>query len=415
MGSALSSSTSLDVWLGGAVIGHLSQRGRDRLRFGYAEEVLARWPMNTPLLSCSLPVRKGRLDGRPFFAGLLPEGEHRRALAQQAGCLPSDVFSLLARFGRDVAGAISVGTDYLPNDATAIPYVAAGLDTEVARLASHPLGVHDDSELSIAGLQDKLLLVQMHDGGWARPAHGYPSTHILKVDDRFHTGLVIAEHDCLRIAQEAGIEAAEPALARVAGLDCLIVRRFDRTDDPAHSRVHIEDACQALGIDLEVTQGTGKYEPSQGLSLRAIAGQLDAWGAEPSTELTRLLEHVAFTVAIGNADDHGKNISFLHTAPGVIQLAPLYDTVPTMMWPNLRTRAALSIGGAIDLPAITFADIVAEARSWGMKADVSRGLARDVLERIHVASSRIDSVGMHDVSGFVSGRVKTLLEQSVRD
>lgn len=400
---------SLTVWLAGEPVGHVRRSARNRLRFGYAPEVIDRWPSNTPLLSCSLPVRAGQHQGRPFFAGLLPEGEHRRALAERAGCLPADVFALLEAFGRDVAGAVSVGDHYLRDAAAVVPYIEAALDAEVARLAANPLGLHDDSELSIAGFQDKLLLVALPGGGWGRPAHGHPSTHILKVDDRFHPGLVLAEHDCLRIAQSAGLSAADSSVERVAGLDCLIVRRFDRASDVGFQRLHMEDSCQALGIDLEASQGRGKYEPSAGLSLRSVATQLDAWALDPEEELCRLLDHIVFTVAIGNADDHGKNISLMHVRPGVIQLAPLYDTVPTMMWSNLRTRAALSIGGAVDLPVVTVTDITAEARTWGVAESVARPRINAVLERILEASESIAPSGEIDTSTFVADRARGLL------
>jgi len=57
--------------------------------------------------------------------------------------------------------------------------VAAAVDA----LPDTPLGVLDDSELSLAGMQDKLPLVRTDAGcGWGRPVGGYPSTHILKVD-----------------------------------------------------------------------------------------------------------------------------------------------------------------------------------------------------------------------------------------
>jgi hypothetical protein len=52
---------------------------------------------------------------------------------------------------------------------------------------------------------------------------------------------------------------------------------------------------------------------------------------------------VTFTVAIRNADAPGKNLSLLHPAPGIVSLAPLYDTVPTVMWRKLPARAAMWI------------------------------------------------------------------------
>lgn len=186
------------VWLAGQHIGHLTSTSREAVAFEYTDEVLERLPMNTPLLSCSLPVRPGRHAARAFFAGLLPEGEHRRFLAQRARCLPTDVFALLDRFGQDVAGAVVVGEAVatLP-EARMEPYSEADLVAEAEGLLDRPLAIYDDSELSLPGLQDKMLLVRTDDGGWARPVHGYPSSHILKIDDRRHPGLVHRAHSAV--------------------------------------------------------------------------------------------------------------------------------------------------------------------------------------------------------------------------
>jgi drug/metabolite transporter (DMT)-like permease len=59
-----------------------------------------------------------------------------------------------------------------------------------------------------------------------------------------------------------------------------------------------------------------------------------------------LLERAVFTVVIGDADAHGKNVSLLHPTPGRISLAPLYDTVPTALWPSLRPTAAMLVNVA---------------------------------------------------------------------
>ena len=97
-------------------------------------------------------------------------------------------------------------------------------------------------------------------------------------------------------------------------------------------------------------RGRAKYEqPGRGPSLRQAAELLDSYGADPFAELDRLVATVAYTVAIGNADAHGKNLALLHPDPRTITLAPLYDTVPTALWPKLRRQAAMAVGGQPDL------------------------------------------------------------------
>jgi len=407
------------VWLSGELIGEMSSRSRTSVAFEYNDDVLNRSPLNTPLLSCSLPTRRGRTNARAFFGGLLPEGDHRRFLAEQARCVSNDVFALLDSFGRDVAGAVWIGEEAPSTTSNGntqqgtATYSRSTLEDEVAGLESRPLAIYDDSALSIAGIQNKLLLVLLPDGNWARPIAGYPSTHILKVDDRRHQGLVSAEDTCLAIARAAGIPAANSHVDVFSGIDCIIVERFDRRIEGENvSRLHQEDACQALGVDLERTDPRAKYESHGGPSLRQVAALLSNYSQDPRAELLKLLEQVAFTVAIGNADHHAKNFSFIHVDELHITLAPLYDTIPTGLWPSLDTRAAMSIGAAVDLPDIDSRDIVREARSWGLPEAVARGHLRDTLERIEASVLRITNTGQLDVTTWVQGNVARLLASS---
>jgi serine/threonine-protein kinase HipA len=310
-------------------------------------------------------------------------------MATLAGVPTTDLLGMLDRFGRDVAGAVVVSADdpaeHLARDARAVPYTDTELESALSELGEHPLGLFDDSELSVAGIQDKMLLVRLDDGGWARPTHGYPSTHILKLDDRIHAGLVRAEHACLRLAGAAGLDAAKSQLLTFGTAECVVVERFDRQPGPDNSqpeRIHQEDACQAVGFDPESAGRRGKYESHGGPAFQQIANLLVKWSPDAKTELRRLLDRLVFTVAIGDADAHGKNVALLHPEPGVLRLAPLYDTVPTMIWPRLRTDAAMSVGGSTRLPGVGVDDAVREATRWGLAEPAARLHVRGVLDRM---------------------------------
>jgi serine/threonine-protein kinase HipA len=311
-----------------------------------------------------------------YFKGLLPEGQHLQTIASEANLTTSDTFGLLERYGRDVAGALVISaTDPGERVGDVEPYTDAGLEEEVASLPERPLGIHDDSELSLAGLQDKLLLVDLGEGRWGRPIHGRPSTHILKVEDRRYPGMAALEVSCLQLARSVGLTTIDAVTTMVADIPCLIVSRFDRRFvDGRLERIHQEDACQALARDPDVDRGKGKYESNGGPELREIAQLLDLYAENAPREMERLLGVATFTVLTGNADAHGKNIALLHPSPGTVELAPLYDTVPTMLWPKLRKRAAMSIGRRVNLDAIRLTDLVTEARAWP--------LARDQAERV---------------------------------
>ena len=61
--------------------------------------------------------------------------------------------------------------------------------------------------------------------------------------------------------------------------------------------------------------------------------------------MLKLIDAAIFNLAIGNADAHGKNFSFLLDARGP-RLAPLYDLLSTIAWPELSSRLAMRIGRA---------------------------------------------------------------------
>lgn len=367
----------LAVWLHGVRIATLTTNGKPHnLAMRYSAEALETWPGNTPLLSCSLPLSAQKLNPREYFRGLLPEGPHLGRVAARAKISVTDLHGLLARFGRDVAGAVTVlpeGDNPSGRPGGAIAYDDASLAGDVEGLETVPLAIHDDSELSLPGLQNKLLLIR-DAGTWFRPTGGRPSTHILKVEDRRFPGLVAAEAAAMRLARRVGLTTADVEVVNVSGIDCIVVERYDRTIGPVGevSRVHQEDVCQALGRDAAASNGAAKYERGGGPGLSDIASLLDRYAADPVDELRRLVRYVTFNTVIGNADAHGKNISLIHHRDGTIELAPLYDTVPTVLFPKLKDRAAMFVNNQTVLSKITIDDVVAEAASWMLSGDVAR-------------------------------------------
>jgi serine/threonine-protein kinase HipA len=194
---------------------------------------------------------------------------------------------------------------------------------------------------------------------------------------------------------------------------CLVVSRFDRVvnlDGTVKYRIHQEDACQALGRDSDADGGRGKYERSGGPKLAEIAQLLDRYSRDAERELIKLVEIATFNTAIGNADAHGKNVALLHNPDGTIQLAPLYDTVPTILYPSLKTSSAMSISNKQNLNSITVQDIVDEARHWPLSANIARQAAVDMLNRLDNA---IDDVEIPDeLATVVQDRCKALLKPS---
>ena len=100
--------TSLDVYLHTELVGSLERRAQARLRFTYATE----WVEAAgPPLSLSLPVRPDPFSDeecRPFFEGLLPEGEFLKAIARVFHVSADNPFALLSEIGGECAGAVSL-------------------------------------------------------------------------------------------------------------------------------------------------------------------------------------------------------------------------------------------------------------------------------------------------------------------
>ncbi|MFN3217869.1 MAG: HipA domain-containing protein [Acidimicrobiales bacterium] len=384
----------LGVWLDGARIATLEAVKPWDLRCRYERDVVAAGMANRPLLSCSLPVTRQSERATPWVRGLLPEGSHLLALATRARVPTNFYVDLLDRYGRDIAGAFTISSNDPSPRAWAIePYTEDELAAELRLVADEPgFGVRDDSELSIAGLQNKLLVSELPDGKWGRPCNGAPSTHIIKLADGRHEGLLAAEHACMGLARAVGLTTVSTCLADFDGIEALIIERYDRARDPRSGdvrRLHQEDACQALGIDIDASRGRGKYERFGGPSFARIASLLDRHG-DATIEIPKLLRALVFTVAIGNADAHGKNLSFLiDTDTGAVRLAPLYDTVPTMLWPKLRDSPAMSIGGAFGWPSLDA--VIAEARRWGLGAPAAEATVSAAIAELRQAVSACEN------------------------
>jgi serine/threonine-protein kinase HipA len=379
------------------------------IQLRHTAAALDRWPLQTPALSCSTPLSDRWADATAFLNGLLPEGRNRDEMLRIANVVATDIFGLLGRFGRDCAGALTIvpaGADPAAPDPGVAVYSRQGLVDEIAALPERPLAIHDDSELSLPGVGDKLLLIQVGSHEWARPVGGRPSTHILKVDHARYTGLVVAEAHCLALAKHLGLTTITPEVQRSEQTGWyLIVDRYDRVvhSDRTVTRVHQEDACQAAGVDTRNPRR--KYEAEGGPNFVTVARLLQRYAADPERELHQLLRAVVFTVVIGNADCHGKNISLLHDGEGAVSLAPLYDTVPTVLWPNLKTRVGMTVSGRADINHIRNTDVLAEAARWNINSGDAMAIIDNTLDALESAASNSAVAIGDDIRRLVSERV----------
>ena len=372
---------TLAVWLHGDRVAVIDQvRGRPRLT--YTETALAMYPRGTPLLSLSLPIREERFPPgtvRPFLDGLLPEGESRKAIARDVHVSPNDTYGLIQALGRDCAGAVVIQPadeppPLAPTTTTAEALDAGEVEALVRNLRNAPLGVGGRVRISLAGVQEKLVLTRMPDGRWGRPVDGTPSTHILKPEVAAFPFAVENEAFCMRMARHLGLDVAPVETTIIAGRKLIVVERYDRRVDPGGSvtRIHQEDLCQALGIPPET-----KYEEDGGPSLLRIARVLSAVAAPDSLE--RLLAAAVVNTIVGNGDAHGKNFSLLHEASGALRMTPLYDVLSTLYYGD--DHLALYIDNVHRTNRVTAQRLVNEGLRWGISRNRAAEITNDVLAR----------------------------------
>lgn len=370
----------LAVWLYGERVAVIDGE-RDRLRLTYTEEALTKIPLGTPLLSLSLPISSRRYTQgivRPFLDGLLPEGESRKSIARAVHVPERDTYGLIRALGRDCAGALVIQpaedpAPPAPTTMTAEPLRQEDIEVLVRDLKSAPLGVGGRVRISLAGVQEKLVLTRMLDGSWGRPIDGTPSTHILKPEIAAFPDSVENEAFCMRVAKNLGLDVASVETTTTGGRKLIVVERYDRRvgADGTVQRVHQEDFCQAIGIVPE-----NKYEEDGGPSLSRIARVLSDVAAPDS--LDRLLEAVTVNALIGNGDAHAKNFSLLHTEDGALSLAPLYDLMCTLYYGD--DRLAMSIDDVHRTNRVTVERIVHEAARWGVPGQRATAIVVNLLD-----------------------------------
>ncbi len=359
----------LDVWLFADHVGTLNLV-EGRLNFSYAPAWLGQ--PHALALSTSLPLQAEPFDdykSRPFFAGLLPEGQMRRLIAQQFQISGQNDFALLDNIGGECAGAV---TFLKPGQTLPVPSSVEGVrwlsDEEVVAILDElprcpMLAGKDGLRLSLAGAQDKLPVVfDGHRIGLAR--NGMPSSHILKPPIRAVEDSVINEGFCMALAEVMQLKPAKSKVHTVLNHSFLLVERYDRVADVQGNRlrIHQEDFCQALGVVPEM-----KYQNEGGPDLAQCFDLIRRVTRPSAPHVLRLLDGVIFNALIGNHDAHAKNFSLLYSGK-ISVLAPFYDTLSTAVYPTLTPKMAMKIGSKYKFSEV-------QARHWEQFAQ-SAGLAK---------------------------------------
>lgn len=355
----------LAVELYGERLGELIET-RGGFDFVAAPQAVSSHGVGSRILSVAIPLTTRARPAnaalrRNFFDELLPEGRARTSLAGRAGVAADYTIGMLARYGRDVAGALRIWDPLSPDEPRtpeAVPVDDARVEEMMRAVKAAPLGNSTARRMSsLAGVQDKIVLART-TSGWAEPLDGFPSSHIVKPILMTMPTLIFDEEYGARIARHLGLLHYATEITTFGRTSALVIERYDRDPDAPDGRIHQEDFNQALGMS-----GDGKYEDDGHPGLAAIARVVRQ---ADTGSLARLARMMTLSVAVGNLDMHAKNLSLLHQPDGSMTLAPAYDVVP-QLHQDVDPVVALHVGGVRRHRDIRAAHLIAEATSWGVR------------------------------------------------
>jgi serine/threonine-protein kinase HipA len=175
--------------------------------------------------------------------------------------------------------------------------------------------------------------------------NGAPSTHILKPRNSKFRAAVENEAFCLRLAAAVKLPAAEVSMHSAAGVDYLLVKRYDRIiENGAVHRLHQEDFCQATGFPPSLKYEWNVQIQRHGPGLKACLDALNLT-ATAAVNKIRFMDYMLFSVLCGNVDAHAKNYSLLILDDANVTMAPLYDVMNGDIYQNVTRNLAMKIAG----------------------------------------------------------------------
>jgi len=338
----------LQVRLNDLPIGTISIEGKDEVyKFKYTKE----WEQSGYEISPHLTFGKTIASGvvKRFLENLLPEGKGLDDLTTFTHISKNNIFGLIQAMGFETSGALSFGNIDQNIAPLFRPITKEELTQRIDEIESKSIIIWDKKQrLSLAGVQEKLpVLIKGTEMGLADG--GLSSTHILKFQTKRNENIVINEYFCMSLAKEAGLMVASVSLQKYGEHPVLIVERFDRVvHNDTIKRLHIIDGCQMLDLPssykYERNFGSGRdvAKIREGASFTKLFETASLCKVPASAKL-QILDWAIYTLIIGNADAHGKNISFFVNHSG-ITVAPYYDMLSIIMHESVDHELAMAYG-----------------------------------------------------------------------
>ena len=352
------------VLISGILAGHLTRHATGQIAFrldeGY-QQLASRPVLGQQFEDDRRAVYQGRRQQLPaFFANLVPEGQLRAMLASTLELPADDELALLSATGDDLPGAVEIvpasellafplSTEEQTPSLAVERSLTLPTDTESGRLRFSLAGVQ--LKFSIMRQEEKLLL----------PAHNNLGQWLAKIESLSYPHLAENEYAVMEWARAAGFNVPECLLLPAdalpvslrgqvpAGSNIFVIKRYDRA---GNLRIHQEDFAQVVGQLPAVKYDYVSFEQCARLVL-GICGSDGYWD---------FIRRLVFMIASGNTDAHLKNWSLLYPDGINPQLAPVYDQVCTIAWPErlkldwgltfMKTRNLYAIDKALFLKLI---------------------------------------------------------------
>ncbi len=380
---------SLPISFNGRDVGLLTY---DSIDEAFALTYSENWQKSGFAISPHMPLDKAVHPSvlRRYLKNLLPEGNGLEELANYLAVSKNNTFGLLRSIGLDLSGAMVFGT--LPEEmATSFRLITEEELEKRIESGLETITIWDGKmRLSVAGVQVKLPVMSKSDGTFGIGEGKYASTHIMKFEKRPKSHLVLNEFFCMRLAKAAGLGVADVALKRVGKFNTLMVKRFDReVVEDGVERLHVIDGCQLLDLPPHY-----KYERvfgaedavkdhREGASFQKLFATADSFTSKLQLSIF-LIRWAIYSLIIGNADAHGKNVSFFLDEYGLTP-APLYDLLAVAMHitfndeekiKEIDQELAMAFGDEFELDAVKAYDLIDFARSCGIAQELVIDTAR---------------------------------------
>jgi len=329
-------SATYRVFISGVLAGHLTRHptGQIVFRLDANYQQLAKRPvLGQQFEDNPKAAFQGRRQQLPaFFANLVPEGQLRELLIKSLALPADDELALLSATGDDLPGAVEI----LPADELLpFPLTTDEVPDNSSIATGDSPGNSPDNEglrFSLAGVQMKFSVMRQEEK-LLLPAHDDLGQWLVKAESLTYPNLATNEYATMQWARAAGFNVPECLLLTAEALPAslrhrvpadssiFVIKRYDRD---GQRRIHQEDFAQVMSRMPADKYKYISFEQRAGVVL-GICGPDEYWD---------FIRRLLFMVASGNTDAHLKNWSLLYPDGINPRLAPVYDQVCTIAWPE---------------------------------------------------------------------------------